>query len=103
MSDSVAESVDSSLGLRANLSGQVALVTGASQGLGRAIALALGANDAEVACIARNADKLAATVDAIREAGGTAEAFQGDVSSRESVEAVRGIKSWTSGIASMSS
>jgi 3-oxoacyl-[acyl-carrier protein] reductase len=74
--------------LRADLSDQVALVTGASQGLGRAIAIALGANEAKVACVARNEKKLAETVAAIRELGGTAEAFPGDVLRRESVEAV---------------
>lgn len=88
MSNSVAESLDHSLSLRANLTDQVAIVTGASQGLGRAIALALAANDAKVVCVARNETKLAATVGAIEDSGGSAEAIVGDVSSRESVEAV---------------
>ncbi len=88
MAETVATSQDYSLGLRADLSGQVAIVTGASQGLGRAIALALAANDATVACVARTPDKLAETVNVVREAGGKAEAFAGDVSNRESVESV---------------
>lgn len=83
-----ATTTDPSLCLRADLSDQVAIVTGASQGLGRAIALGLAANNAKVACVARSKDKLAATVSAIEEAGGTAEAVVGDVASRESVEAV---------------
>jgi 3-oxoacyl-[acyl-carrier protein] reductase len=83
-----ATTVDRSLDLRADLSEQVAIVTGASQGLGRAIALALATNNAKVACVARNEEKLAETVAAITEAGGTAEAISGDVSNRESVEAV---------------
>ncbi len=88
MAESVATSQDYSLGLRADLSGQVAIVTGASQGLGRAIALALAANDATVACVARTPEKLAETVHVVREAGGKAEAFAGDVSNRASVESV---------------
>ena len=87
MSDT-ATSVDPALGLKADLSGQVALVTGASQGLGRAIALSLGANGAQVVCVARNESKLSATVTSIEEAGGSAVAVAGDVANRESVENV---------------
>ncbi len=71
-----------------DLSGQNAVVTGASQGLGRAIAIELGAAGAKVACVARNAEKLADTVKAISEAGGQAEAIPCDVSNGESIEAV---------------
>lgn len=74
--------------LTADLSGQVAIVTGASQGLGKAIAIELAANGAKVACVARNAEKLAAVVAEITAAGGAAEAFSCDVKSRESVEQV---------------
>lgn len=72
--------------LPVDLSGKVALVTGASQGIGLQIALALGNRGAKVACVARNAEKLAETVKAITEAGGQAEAFPCDVTSRESVD-----------------
>ena len=48
--------------LSANLTGQVAIVTGASQGLGQAMALELAINGAKVACIARNADKHKAVI-----------------------------------------
>ncbi len=75
-------------GLSVDLSGQTAVVTGASQGLGRAVAVALAASGARVACIARNAEKLKETVDAIISAGGRAEAFSCDVKSRESVDQV---------------
>lgn len=74
--------------LRADLSGNVAIVTGASQGLGKAIAVELARNGAKVACIARNADKLAGTVKEITDAGGTAAAFSCDVKDKDSVEKV---------------
>lgn len=69
-----------------DLSGQVALVTGASQGLGKSIAAALAKNGAKVACVARSADKLAAAVSEITDAGGEAEAYPCDVTDRESVD-----------------
>ena len=74
--------------IRIDLSGQSAIVTGASQGLGRAIALRLGENGAHVACVARNPEKLAETVGAITAAGGSAQAIACDVKDRSSVEAV---------------
>ncbi len=70
-----------------DLTGQNAIVTGASQGLGRSIAIELGAAGAKVACLARNAEKLADTVKVITDAGGQAEAIPCDVSDGESVEA----------------
>lgn len=66
--------------LKVDLTGQKAIVTGASQGLGQSIAIALAASGARVACVARNAEKLAETVRLIKEAGGDGEAFPGDVS-----------------------
>jgi len=66
-------------GLQVDLQGQVALVTGASQGLGQAVACALAANGARAICVARNAEKLAATVATIEAAGGQAEAVSCDV------------------------
>lgn len=74
--------------LKADLTGQTAIVTGASQGLGRAIALTLAANGAKVACVARNEEKLASTVESIRELGGEAKAFAGSVKDRQNVEAI---------------
>ncbi len=71
-----------------DLSGQVALVTGASQGIGRSIAISLGQAGAKVACIARSEDKLAKTVETIRSAGGTAEAYACDVADSNSVQKV---------------
>ena len=75
-----------SLGLSADLSGQIALVTGASQGLGQTVAVRLGENGAKVLCIARNADKLAETVAQIQAAGGEAVAIACDVTDRVSIE-----------------
>ena len=72
--------------LQVNLSEKTAIVTGASQGLGKAVALTLAANGARVACVARSVDKLNQTVQQIQEAGGEAEAFACDVTDRESVD-----------------
>jgi 3-oxoacyl-[acyl-carrier protein] reductase len=74
--------------LSVDLTDQVALVTGASQGLGQAMAERLGGAGAKVACVARNEEKLADTVAAITKAGGTAEALACDVTDSESVNQV---------------
>ena len=71
-----------------DLAGQVALVTGASQGLGRAIAEALAAAGATVALVARSADKLAEVAAGIQAAGGRAEAFPCDVTKGEDIQRV---------------
>ena len=75
-------------GLTVDLSEKTAIVTGASQGLGQSVAVALGQAGARVACVARNAEKLKETVDTITAAGGQAEAFACDVTDRESVDKV---------------
>ncbi|MBM3953091.1 MAG: 3-oxoacyl-[acyl-carrier-protein] reductase [Planctomycetota bacterium] len=74
--------------LRVDLTGQVAMVTGASQGIGRAIAETLAANGATVALVARSAAKLDEVAAAIRAAGGRAESFPCDVSKAADVAAV---------------
>jgi 3-oxoacyl-[acyl-carrier protein] reductase len=74
--------------LQVDLAGQVAIVTGASQGLGRAIAEALAAAGAAVALVARSADKLAAVAAGIVAAGGRAEAFPCDVTQGEDIQRV---------------
>ena len=71
----------------ARLQGRVALVTGASQGIGRACALALAAEGAKIAAAARNEEKLAAVVQEISKAGGEAAAFRMDVASEDEVKA----------------
>ena len=71
-----------------DLTDQTAIVTGASQGLGRSIAIELGAAGARVACVARNVEKLADTVQVITDAGGQAEAIQCDVADSKAIDAV---------------
>jgi len=68
------------------LTGKIALVTGASQGIGRACALALAAEGATVALAARNVEKLEAVAAEIAAAGGTARAYALDVSSEDSIK-----------------
>ena len=70
-----------------SLHDKVALVTGASQGIGRATALALARSGAHVVVAARNAEKLAAVVEEITAAGGDALAVQMDVAEPEQVKA----------------
>jgi 3-oxoacyl-[acyl-carrier protein] reductase len=68
------------------MKGRVAFVTGASQGIGRACALALAEAGAKVAAGARQQEKLAALVEEIRSKGGQAEAVPLDIQSRDSIK-----------------
>jgi len=70
----------------ANLSGRVAVVTGASQGIGRACAIELSRAGAHVALAARNEAKLAEVAAEITTLGGTAAPFVLDISSEESIK-----------------
>ncbi|HEX4545396.1 MAG TPA: 3-oxoacyl-[acyl-carrier-protein] reductase [Candidatus Acidoferrum sp.] len=70
-----------------SLKDKVALVTGASQGIGRDTAMALSEAGARVAVAARNEEKLAALVNEIAAAGGTALAVKMDVAEAEQVKA----------------
>lgn len=70
-----------------SLQGNVALVTGASQGIGRATALALAAAGARVAVAARSEGKLVETAQHIAAAGGEALAIKMDVADAEQIKA----------------
>ncbi len=70
------------------MTGRTALVTGASQGIGRACARALADRGARVIVGARQADKLETLVDEVRSNGGSAEAITLDVSDQGSVDAL---------------
>jgi len=69
-----------------NLQGQKALVTGATSGLGRAIALQLARDGAEVIVHGRDAARGAQTVEAIRAEGGRARFVAGDLSDPASIK-----------------
>jgi 3-oxoacyl-[acyl-carrier protein] reductase len=70
-----------------SLSGRVALVTGASQGIGRACAAKLVASGAAIAAVARNQEKLKELVSEITAEGGRAAAFSMDVADEEQIKA----------------
>jgi 3-oxoacyl-[acyl-carrier protein] reductase len=69
-----------------SLAGRVALVTGASQGIGRACAVRLAGAGAAVAAAARNQEKLDELVSEIKASGGNAAAFPLDVSDEDQIK-----------------
>lgn len=77
------------------LDGQVAIVTGGSRGLGRAVAEVMAAAGASVVVASRNAPELDEVVRAIRRAGGKALAYAADVADERQVqELVLGTERW---------
>src|SRR5687768_8779827 len=72
-----------------DLSGKVAIVTGASRGIGQAVAALLAARGAHVVAAARG-DHTTATAAAIHDSGGHADAVSADVTDRASVQAMIG-------------
>ncbi|WP_419919997.1 SDR family NAD(P)-dependent oxidoreductase [Candidatus Poriferisocius sp.] len=79
-----------------DLSGRVALVTGAGQGVGAGIAARLAERGAAVAVNDRHAERAESTVAAVRAAGGTALAVPFDVADREAV--TEAVAATTSGL-----
>jgi NAD(P)-dependent dehydrogenase (short-subunit alcohol dehydrogenase family) len=71
------------------LEGKVALVTGASRGLGKAISLALAQAGARVILTARDAERLGQTADEVRALGATAAVVPADVTREQDVAALR--------------
>lgn len=70
------------------LEGRGALITGASKGLGKAMAVALASEGARIALVSRDAAKLEEVAGEIRTAGGQAEVFQADVTQEDQVLAL---------------
>jgi NAD(P)-dependent dehydrogenase (short-subunit alcohol dehydrogenase family) len=72
------------------IEGQGALITGASRGLGRALAEALATHGARVALVARDIRPLEDVVATIRARGGNAHAIAGDISNKDAVHKIAG-------------
>jgi NAD(P)-dependent dehydrogenase (short-subunit alcohol dehydrogenase family) len=68
-----------------SLNDKVVVITGASKGLGEAMALALGAAGASMALVSRDVERLDAVKQAVEEVGGKAQVFQADVSDEEQI------------------
>jgi NAD(P)-dependent dehydrogenase (short-subunit alcohol dehydrogenase family) len=71
-----------------NLTGEVALITGAGRGIGRAVALRLSAAGAKVGLMSRTASELGEAAAEVRAAGGEAIELPGDVTVQEDIERV---------------
>ena len=68
-----------------DLAGRVALITGASRGLGKAIALALAPAGVRLALVARDVEQLSAVAAQARQLGGEAEVFRADIADESQI------------------
>lgn len=73
-----------------NIEGRGALITGASRGLGRALAEALAARGARLALVARDPGPLHDTVETIRARGGVAHAIAADIADKQAIHRIAG-------------
>jgi len=71
-----------------SLEGKLALITGASKGLGKTMAIALGSAGARLALVSRDLKQLKIAADAVKETGASAEVFQADVTNEDQVRAL---------------
>lgn len=71
--------------MRIDLAGKTAVITGGSRGLGEAMAMGLSEAGAQIALVARDAERLAGVREAIAKSGGTAEMFIADVTREDEV------------------
>lgn len=71
--------------MRIDLAGKTAVITGGSRGLGEAMAMGLSEAGAQIALVARDAERLARVREAIAKSGGTAEMFIADVTREDEV------------------
>ena len=74
--------------MRFDLSHKTAIVTGASQGIGKTIAIEMAKSGAIVFCLARNKEALDATIKKITENGGKATAFSCDISNNDDFKTI---------------
>lgn len=73
-----------------NVADRAVLITGASRGLGRALALELARRGARLALVARDGERLAAVVEALRERGAVAHGIAADVGDKRAIHAIAG-------------
>ena len=74
--------------MRFDLSNKIAIVTGASQGIGETIAIEMAKSGATVFCLARNKEALDTTIKKITENGGKATAFSCDISNNDDFKSI---------------